>query len=244
MTKLATKQRQKSASLFTVEEEELLRGRFADTWTGRLSILVVALFFAFLGIWAFTSMIAQAKTPAPWQNLVHLHKFIKGFHLAGVTMGMTPDMVRTLYPKLTLLSGDDQEQRGSFVANHTPYSVWFSNIAGKNNSTPNGTPQAYRIRTHRHYNASDENEALNVFGRKLGRPLTSSCMRSRLTTSSKTCVFKWLRNGIDVTMVSKLIRFINADPRTYVSITATDTLTAAKIHRRKTQRQLARSRTP
>ena len=240
---MARKSQKRAAALFTPEEEQLLKGRFADTWTGRLSILVVVLFLGFLGVWAFTAMIAHANTLAkttPSQGMLTIHKFIKGFHLAGVTMGMTPDMVRVLHPKMTLLPGNKNEQRGNFVDNHTPYTVWFTNITAKNSATQ----QAYRIRYHRHYRTSDENEALNIFGRKLGRPLSTSCMRSRLVTSAKTCVFKWLRNGVDVTLVSKVIHFVNADPRTYVAITATDTLTAAKLKRRKAQRQLARSRTP
>ncbi|MGA0394069.1 MAG: hypothetical protein ACO3MW_08425 [Rhodospirillales bacterium] len=73
-------------SLFTPEEEAQLRGRFAGTWTSRLSILVAVLFLGFIGVWVFTSMIAQAKTTTPSQGLVTIHKFIKGFHLAGVSM--------------------------------------------------------------------------------------------------------------------------------------------------------------
>ena len=231
-----------NVSLFTPEEEALLRGRFADTWTGRLSILVVAVFLGFLGVWVFTSMMAQAKTvsntPTPSQGLVHLHKFFKGFHIAGVTMGMTPNMVRTLHPKFEINLGNTQITRGSFVAEHTPYTVWFAKLAGYA-SRPR---QVYRIRYHRRYSTDNENKALNDFGLKLGRPLSTSCTRSRLTTSSKTCIFKWLRNGVDVTMVNKLIHVINADPRIYVSITATDTLIAAKLKRQQDQQQLARSR--
>ena len=157
-------------------------------------------------------------------------------------MGMTPDMVRTLHPKLSFLAESETGalpiHRASFVANHTPYTVWFTNLTGST-AAPG---QAYRIRFHRHYNSSDENDALSEFGRKLGRPLSTSCMRSRLAASAKTCVFKWLRNGIDVTMVSKLIYFVNTAPRTYVSITATDTLTAAKLHKHKRLQQLTRLR--
>jgi hypothetical protein len=34
-----------------------------------------------------------------------IHKFIKGFHLAGVTMCMTPDLVRSIHPKLGVEPG-------------------------------------------------------------------------------------------------------------------------------------------
>jgi len=179
-------------------------------------------------------MMAQAKTTVPSQGFITIHKFVKGFHLAGISMGMTPTMVRTIHPKFTILPGNGITIRGQFVDSHTPYTVWFAKTDKQ--------PRAYRIRYHRHYQTSNENEALNIFGRKLGRPLSTSCMRSRLASSAKTCVFKWLRKGVEVIMVSKLIYFANADPRTYVSITATDIQTASKLKRLKTQQQLARSR--
>jgi hypothetical protein len=234
MSKSQAKHRPQDISLFTPEEEAQLRGRFAGTWTSRLSILVAVLFLGFIGVWVFTSMIAQAKTTTPSQGLVTIHKFIKGFHLAGVSMGMTPEMVKTIHPKFTVLPGDDLTFRGQFVDSHIPYTVWFAKSARG--------PHAYRIRYHQRFQSSNENETLNFFGRKLGRPLSTSCMRSQLATSAKTCVFKWLRKGVEVTLVSKLIYFINADPRTYVSITATDLLTASKLKKIKMQRQLARNK--
>ena len=233
MSNSKAKQRPKDISLFTPEEEELLKGRFADTWTGRLSILVVTLFLGFLGVWVFPSMMAQAKTTVPSQGFVTIHKLIKGFNLAGISMGMTPNMIRVIHPKLTVLPGNELSFRGQFVDRYTPYAVWFAKTDKQ--------PRAYRIRYHRRYHTSDENEALNIFGRKLGRPLSTSCMRSRLAASAKTCVFKWLRKGVEVIMVSKLIYFVNADPRTYVSITATDIQIASKLKRLKEQQKLARS---
>lgn len=236
MSNSQAKKRPKDISLFTPEEEAQLRGRFAGTWTSRISILVALLFLGFLSVWVFTSMIANAKTTVPSQGLITIHKFIKGFHLAGVSMGMTPTMVRAVHPKLTTLPGTRYEFRGQFVDSHTPYTVWFAKT--------NNQPRAYRIRYHRRYHTSDENEALNIFGRKLGRPLSTSCMRSQLATSAKTCVFKWLRKGVEVTLVSKLIYFINADPRTYVSITATDLQVASKLKRLRSQKQHAQVQTP
>jgi len=165
MSNNKAKRRPKDISLFTPEEEELLKGRFADTWTGRLSILVVALFLGFLGVWVFTSMMAQAKTTVPSQWFITIHKFIKGFHLAGISMGMTPDMIRTIHPKFTVLPGNGISFRGQFVESYTPYTVWFAKTDKQ--------PSAYRIRYHRRYQTSDENEALNIFGRKLGRPLST-----------------------------------------------------------------------
>jgi hypothetical protein len=102
---MMAKQNQEDIALFTPQEEELLRGRFADTWTGRLSILVIALFLGCLGIWVFTSMMAQAKMTRPFLGMFTIHKFIKGFHLAGVTMCMTPDLVRSIHPKLGVEPG-------------------------------------------------------------------------------------------------------------------------------------------
>ena len=236
---MMAKQNQEDIALFTSQEEELLRGHFAATWIARLSILVIALFLGFLGIWVFTSMMAQAKMTTPSRGMITIHKFIKGFHLAGVTMGMTPDLVRSIHPKLGVEPGKRQITRGNFVANHTPYTVWFADLSRASSNHNNKRGQVYRIRYHRRYNISDENEALNIFGRKLGRPLSTSCLRGQLTASAKTCVFKWLRKGVEVTLVSKVINFINADPRVYVSITATDTLIAAKLKRRNTQQQLA-----
>ncbi len=179
-------------------------------------------------------MVAEAKRPPPWQNLVHVQKYFKGFHLAGVTMGMTPNLVRELHPQFALIPDSPLESRGQFVSAQTPYSVWFAKMGGQS--------MVYKIRFHKRYLSQDENEALGEFGRKLGRPLTTSCYRSQLAASAKTCVFKWLRNGIDVTLVSKLIRFSNVAPRTYVTITATDTHLAAK-QRRQTAQQTNTSHT-
>jgi hypothetical protein len=213
----------KNRSLFTPEEEEALGGRFAASWPGRIGIVAAALFLCFLGVWMLTSVVAQAKNPAPWHGLVHLQKFIKGFHLAGVTMGMTPDMVRTLHPGMALADDSARDTRAIFVAGHIPYMVWFANL--------DGGQKAYRIRFHRHYDNDTINAALNEFGHKLGRPYSTACHRSELTSSSKTCVFKWLRNGVDVILTSRLVQAPDSEPRTTVTFTATDMQTAAKLRR-------------
>ncbi|MEQ8164461.1 MAG: hypothetical protein RIC93_00080, partial [Alphaproteobacteria bacterium] len=59
-----------------------------------------------------------------------------------------------------------------------------------------------------------------------------TCRRSELTSSSKTCVMRWLRHGVGVTLTSRLVESPDFRARTTVSFTATDIQTEAKLRNR------------
>lgn len=154
------------------------------------------------------------------------------FDLDGVQLGMTPSMVRRMYPAAKVVDGRDGERVLTLSTKRGQMVAWlvdndkFVEVDGEIFS--NERERIYRLRLDEAYADLSEQDLIKMYGRAYGRPLEANCERNQLGDTPR-CTYRWWGgDGIELTVIMK--RKIDVNGQNYVMLTtiATNTKKSAK----------------
>ncbi len=150
---------------------------------------------------------------------------LKGFQLGGVTLGMTLDETRRVYPSLRLEAAPNGEQTGLFRHHEGEYQVFFrgSDRGGR----------AYQVQSLHYFPRVSYLELLTEVTGRYGKPTGSNCGTPE-DTIAILCRLHWKMKGVR----------LNAEIRTSVSESGTQARTSLRVTAIDTRRDSAFRRRP
>ncbi len=156
---------------------------------------------------------------------------LKGFQLGGVTLGMTTDETRRVYPSLRLEPAPNGEQTGLFRHHEGDYQVFFRG------SDRGGL--AYRIQSLYYFPRVSYLELLTEITGRYGKPTGSDCGTPG-DTIAILCRLHWKMKGVKLDAeIRTSVSESGNEARTALRVTATDTrrdIAHAKARKKKTRR--------
>ena len=144
---------------------------------------------------------------------------LKGFQLGGVTLGMTTDETRRVYPSLRLEPAPNGEQTGLFRHHEGDYQVFFRG--------PDRGGLAYRIQSLHYFPRVSYLELLTEITGRYGKPTGSDC-GTPADTIAILCRLQWKMKGVK----------LNAEIRTSVSESGNEARTALRVTATDTRRDI------
>lgn len=170
---------------------------------------------AMLALAAFVVFETSVGNQIDWRKIFFLKDEVKQtFNMGGVSLGMSPEMVRSKHPNLDLVKLGRGESAASFIFEGAQYVVWFVKINGHN--------KAYRMRYDQSFTTLREAEILESIGNEHGKPGTSEC--SKAGDMSRKCNFQWWPSGgIALNVSTTETKSPSYKTRTVVTMIATDT---------------------
>lgn len=156
----------------------------------------------------------------------------KRFDMGGVQLGMTPGMVRRLYPSTKMSAGRDGEQVLTIATPRGMLVAWLTDndklVEVDGDVYFNERKRVYRMRLDEAYADLSEQDLIKTYGRAYGRPIEAKCERNQLGDTPR-CTYRWWGgNGIELTAIMK--RKVDPNGKPYVLLTtiATDTQKSAQ----------------
>ncbi len=149
---------------------------------------------------------------------------LRGFQLGGVTLGMTPDEARRVYPSLRLEAAPNGEQTGLFLHHEGEYQVFFR--------SPDRGEGAYRIQSLHYFPRVSYLELLTEITGRYGKPTGSDC-GTPAETIAILCRLHWKMRGVR----------LNAEIRTSVFESGNEARTALRVTATDTRRDIASGKT-
>ncbi len=140
---------------------------------------------------------------------------LKGFQLGNVTLGMTADEVRRVYPSLRLEAAPNGEPTGLFRHHEGDYQVFFrdSDRGGR----------AYRIQSLHYFPRVSYLELLTEITGRYGKPTGSDC-GTPADTIAILCRLHWKMKGVRLNVeIRTSVSESGNEARTSLRVTATDT---------------------
>ena len=182
---------------------------------GSIRTLVFFCLAALLALIAFLVFETNIGAEINWRKMFFLkNKLQQTFKLGGVSLGMSPDLVRKHHPNLDLSSLGRGETAATFKFDGAHYIVWFINI--------DGHEKAYRMRYDQSFATRTEEEILDSIGDKHGKPGTSECAKAG--DLARKCHFQWWpAGGIALNVSTTETKSASKQTRTDVTMIATDT---------------------
>ena len=191
----------------------------------------VVSFLTFLGVAAMVGYLVllifypERYSPQDWigasaEKQAEALARLKGFQLGGVSLGMTTDEARRVYPSLRLEAAPNGEQTGLFRHHEGEYQVFFrgSDRGGR----------AYRIQSLHYFPRVSYLELLTEVAGRYGKPTGSDC-GTPADTIAILCRLHWKMKGVK----------LNAEIRTSVSESGNEARTALRVTATDTRRDLA-----
>ncbi len=198
---------------------------------------VLLCLLGFLALAGFLFYKANYGADVPWISLFFEHKAkVKRdkFKLEGVSLGMTPEMVRRLHSNLILTDRRDGEKKGTYVSEKGgAFTTLFLDEEGGR--------KAYRMQFVHAYKSLTESEIIGRLSKDYGIPTTSSCLR-RAVRRIRECRYSWLvSGGVSLNALIRERRDNSGAVRTELTLNAVDTNLEGKKKRRQ---QKQRTRPP
>ncbi|MBC8268181.1 MAG: hypothetical protein H8E36_05490 [Rhodospirillaceae bacterium] len=202
------------------------RGRRKDDG-GNIKTLVFLCLAALMALIFFLTFETNIGAQINWRKMFFLkNKLEQTFKLGGVSLGMSPDVVRKRHPNLDLASLGRGETAATFKFDGAHYTVWFVNIGGHE--------KAYRMRYDQSFATRTEEDILDSIGDKHGKPGTSEC--SKAGDLARKCHFQWWPSGgIALNVSTTEVKSSLNHTRTDVTMIATDTYLDGKRMRNQSQ---------
>ena len=198
-----------------------------------MTCLVLLCLLGFLALTGFLFYKANYGTDVSWVSLFFEQKVKKDkFKLEGVSLGMTPEMVRRLHSNLILTDRGDGEKKGTYVSEKGgAFTTLFLDA--------DGGRKAYRMQFVQAYKSLTESEIIGRLSKGYGIPATSSCLR-RAVRRILECRYSWLvSGGVSLNALIRERRDGYGAVRTEFTLNAVDTNLEGKKKRRQ-QKQRAR----
>lgn len=197
---------------------------------------VVYCLLAFFAVVTFVTMGNDGRGNVSWDTFAtkwntFYDAFAKkedDFKINGMSLGMTPDRIRGLYPSLTVKLDNNGAMKGSYTANDANYTVSFTKQGG--------SQKAFQIRYDKNFKDMTEEQILQRIGQRFGRPASTNCTRSGLRNSSG-CHFRWwLRGNTVLNVYTTVVTDKSGKTRTGLSMVAADSYLEGKINRAQANR--------
>jgi len=200
------------------------RGRRKEDSSG-IKTLILFCLAALLALIAFLVFETNIGAQINWRKMFFLKNQIEQtFKLGGISLGMSPEVVRKRHPNLDLASLGRGETAATFNFEGAHYTVWFVTIDGHDKS--------YRMRYDQSFTTRTEAEILDSIGDKHGKPGTSECAKAG--DQARKCNFQWWPSGgISLNVSTTEVKSAAKLSRTDVTMIATDTYLDGKRMRLK-----------
>lgn len=175
------------------------------------------------------SGLLRAESSLVTKNDRHVNEHFK---LSGVQLGMTPGMVRRLHPQAKITSDRRGETVMTLSTTRGMVVAWFNEhgpvaeVDGQ--SVGDERQRIYRLRRDEAYATFTEQDLMNSYGRRYGRPIEAKCERSQLGDSPR-CTYRWWGgNGIELTAILKQKIDTNGQPYVLLTTIATNMQKSAR----------------
>jgi hypothetical protein len=205
-----------------VKKPSLRENRRRSQGIGTLLFLVV---LSFVALWVF---IEYAIRPGgdiliDKEKLFSLQKKGKTpFKLGNVSMDMTSDKIRNIFPTAALgkaKGGLRGEEKGRFLSEGGKYSVWFLK--------PESGGAIYKIKLDQTFKTFNEEDILAHINKKYGLPAYNNCTkRSVANVNARKCRFRWWPTGgvsLDLESMDVPDPEVPGKTKTIMTLVATDT---------------------
>ncbi len=160
----------------------------------------------------------------------------KDFGINGVSLGMTPERVREIYPDLSVTMAAGGAVKGRYSGEDANYNISFMDH--------NGVKKVSRIQYDKTFNSLSEDQILEKIGKKFGKPIASNCTRSSIRQVTNCNFLWWLSGGATLSVTSTQTRRPSGENRTKLSMVAADTYLEGKKLRAASKRRKTASTRP